>query len=68
MLGSDYPLALGEDNPGQMIESVQDMDDTTKVISCRSIIGTFWMYDSYSGFFGVNDVLNQQTLVHRIAH
>lgn len=68
MLGSDYPLALGEDHPGQLIESIEDMDDTTKVTSCRTIIGIFWMYDSYSGIFGVNDVLNQQTLVHHITH
>lgn len=37
MLGSDYPLVLGENHPGQMIESIEDMDDTTKVISCRTM-------------------------------
>jgi len=30
LLGSDYPFPLGEHHPGQLIESVQDMDQDTK--------------------------------------
>ena len=31
MLGSDYPFPLGEHHPGKLIESIDDMDDDTKV-------------------------------------
>ena len=31
MLGSDYPLVLGEEHPGKMIESIDDMDAKIKV-------------------------------------
>ena len=37
MLGSDYPFPLGEHHPGKLIESIDDMDDDTKV---RLIINT----------------------------
>lgn len=30
VLGSDYPFPLGEDNPGALIESLEDMDKETK--------------------------------------
>ena len=31
MLGSDYPFPLGEHHPGKLIESIEDMDEPTKV-------------------------------------
>ena len=31
MLGSDYPFPLGEHHPGKLIESVDDLDEKTKV-------------------------------------
>lgn len=32
MLGSDYPFPLGEHHPGMLIESIEDMDEATKVV------------------------------------
>lgn len=31
MLGTDYPFPLGELEPGSLIESMEDIDDTLKV-------------------------------------
>ena len=30
ILGSDYPFPLGEQEPGKMIEGMQDLDNETK--------------------------------------
>lgn len=32
MLGTDYPFPLGELQPGALIESMDEFDDTLKVI------------------------------------
>lgn len=34
MLGTDYPFPLGELQPGALIESMDESDDTLKVILC----------------------------------
>lgn len=34
MLGTDYPFPLGELEPGSLIESIDDFDDTLKVTVC----------------------------------
>lgn len=34
MLGTDYPFPLGELEPGSLIESTDDFDDTLKVPKC----------------------------------
>ena len=38
VLGSDYPFPLGEHHPGKLIESVQDWDQETKVITLSTCV------------------------------
>lgn len=33
MLGTDYPFPLGELQPGKLIESMEEFDDTLKVLT-----------------------------------
>lgn len=40
MLGTDYPFPLGELQPGALIESMEEFDDTLKVTFFLSFIQT----------------------------
>lgn len=51
MLGTDYPFPLGELKPGSLIESMDDFDDTLKVIifflsfMCIVFMSQFSLYE-----------------------
>lgn len=54
MLGTDYPFPLGELQPGTLIESMDEFDDTLKVVIFVSSLFWYCKYLSIDPIYCLN--------------